>query len=257
MYENRDDILEDIYLLEPSLKERDGEVRPIIEALISAHPQAEASDAFVATLRAQLVPRHEFQKQRIHHSVNWWFVHLMPVGAIAVLTLMLVPNLMGPDMYKNTPTETSSLALEMAPEPLARSMGAADDASLMQVATDMVPPTDSFTVSDQLPGDVAAVDLVTLSLPGFVTLHSNDEGELGDVVGTSTLLGIGTSERIIVSLSRTMAEGETYYVALFHDNGDGVFTLATDAPVIEPTLGVPIYMLITVRELGNISPIDE
>lgn len=245
MHEHLETIIADLYELDPTLRERDHEVRALVSILSEANPTPQIDEAFVSDLRTRLfAPRPSPFKA--HHSINWWMIHLAPVGAIAIVTLVLVPTLMNPVENGENIMLTEEVALEMDVTRTAKEAGAPPaDTSLMQIASDALPP-DSFMVSTQLPGDALLIDSVTLTTPGFVAVHTNARGELGAVVGTSTLLSSGTSGGIPVPLSAPAREGETYYAVLYHDNGDGIFTREMDAPVLDPVLGVPQYILFTI-----------
>lgn len=83
-------ILNDIYEIEPALKEKEAEVVKVIERLMSERPQAEPDAAFVARLRTELA------LQARGPVVSPWFSYTAFRGAVfgaALAVLVIVPIL--------------------------------------------------------------------------------------------------------------------------------------------------------------------
>lgn len=87
-------------------------------------------------------------------------------------------------------------------------------------------------VPEQPPGSHVTIGFVVLAQPGFVVIHEDRDDAPGAIVGASSLLMAGETQKIgSIVLSREMQEGEEQYAMLHVDNGDGAFDAATDLPV--------------------------
>ncbi len=228
MNDKLETLIADLYALDSSLQERDVEIRTLVTELRAARPDLILDSAFVHTLRSHLVKPHPFSF-KTHHSINWWAVHLAPVGAIAVITLMLVPKFMTEMNTGETLMipENTTFDTETAPSAKRAGVAPSESTSLMQVA-DNAMPADVVSVSPQAPGNSVVVDYVSFSYPGFIVIQKNVDGELGEVVGTSTLLTREVSGPITIQLSTTTKDGESYFARIFQDQGDEIFTLTED-----------------------------
>jgi len=97
MSKDLEQMLRDIYELDPTLEERDGEVRTIIVALISSRPEVAASADFARRLRAELLmekPQLETKVHLVHSLLSPYSPYLRyfaPLGAVAILLFMLLP----------------------------------------------------------------------------------------------------------------------------------------------------------------------
>lgn len=84
-------------------------------------------------------------------------------------------------------------------------------------------------VSDQYPGNVAYISSVQFANPGFVVIHEDKNGTLGDVIGSTYFdSGINTGK---VMLTKNTVEGKTYYAVLYNDDGDKKFNIEKDLPL--------------------------
>lgn len=68
-------------------------------------------------------------------------------------------------------------------------------------------------------GRIVLVDAVQLPEGGFVVVHdpSTGEGDLGEVIGHSILLGAGQHNHVPVTLDRNVTESETLIAAVYKD----------------------------------------
>lgn len=91
----------------------------------------------------------------------------------------------------------------------------------------------SLSVNDQPAGGVVAIaDAEYPSTDGWIVVHDYVGGEMGNALGAarySTTEGLLPSE---VRLLRVTEAGKTYFVVFYSDNGDRVFDLADDLPVM-------------------------
>jgi hypothetical protein len=110
MNEKIESIINDLYAIDPTLREHDARIRALVATLIEVKPRVEIDQIFVTALRAQLLS--SVQKTQIHsaqptrESWNYWLFRLAPVGAIAVLFIALAPQLtqVGIPTDTNTPS---------------------------------------------------------------------------------------------------------------------------------------------------------
>lgn len=112
--------------------------------------------------------------------------------------------------------------------------------------------SNSVYVSGQGESDSLTVTMVTLVDPGYVVIHSDNNGKPGAVLGKSELLPTGTQNNAPIKLSRKTVNGEIIYAALYRDNGDKKHT-SDDEPV-RGANGEPMMMNVTVDDAVESSP---
>jgi hypothetical protein len=117
----------------------------------------------------------------------------------------------------------------------------------MQVSSDAVISSVSFSIPPQKPGNIVHVDFVDQQQPGFVVIHTNDEGIPGAVLGVSSMLPLGHSEGITVPLIRETEVGETLFATLAQDNGNGIFEESADSPIFDASGITPLSTLFSVE----------
>lgn len=86
-------------------------------------------------------------------------------------------------------------------------------------------------VSDQGPSSVMNIGLTSLSAPGYVVIHEDNNGKPGAIIGSSPVLGANKDIKASVDLDRKAVDGESLFAMLHFDNGDGQFDPTTDLPV--------------------------
>ena len=102
-------------------------------------------------------------------------------------------------------------------------------------------------VAEQAPLRTLTVALVRLEKPGFVVIHEDAAGAIGGILGASGVLPAGETKNLeSIPLSRLTRDGETLYVMLHLDDGDGVFDALKDKPVLDPVSALPMMMIVTV-----------
>jgi len=241
-------IIEDIYTLEPTLREQDAEVRALVTSLVSAKPAVAVDDAFVQELRRDLLTNVVPAPKAIPSP---WMMYLAPLGAMAVLVLMIVPGYLT-NKTVELPTalpEMMNIEMQMDMEDgagMKRSADVVPEAASMMM---MAPPGDDFamgdmiTVFDQTPGRVVEVASVSFTAPGFVVIQSDGGGVPGTVLGVSPMLFAETSELVEIPLTTELQTGSMYFASLYHDDGDGVFTLGADLPVSDMYSDMPLMFI--------------
>lgn len=79
----------------------------------------------------------------------------------------------------------------------------------------------SVTISKHTPASTAVVDSTTLTQNGFVTIHDDQNGNPGGVLGASELLQAGTHENLVIKLTRKTQDGEKLFAVVHKDDGNG------------------------------------
>ncbi len=114
--------------------------------------------------------------------------------------------------------------------------------------------------AEQLPSQTVSVALVRLANPGFVVIHEDNGGAPGQILGQSAVLSVGEIKNLSpITLSRSTKDGETLYVVLHSDDGDGRFNATKDKPVLDSvSSSEPMMMIIAISkdasEPGAINP---
>lgn len=249
-------MIEDIYTLEPALREQDAEVRALVTSLVSAKPVVAVDDTFVQSLRRELLTKVAPAPKAIPSP---WMMYLAPLGAMAVLILMLVPGYLShsPTSAPVPQSEMMNTEMQMDADDGAGSMKRSADmapegASMMMMAPseesgDMM-SGDMLTVFDQAPGRVVTVESVTLTTAGFVVIQADEAGVPGAVLGVSPMLFAEPSNFVDVPLTAELTLGTMYFATVYHDDGDGVFDLETDFPAIDAYGAAPIMYMFGVYD---------
>ncbi|MBI2064201.1 MAG: hypothetical protein HYT66_00615 [Candidatus Yanofskybacteria bacterium] len=100
-------------------------------------------------------------------------------------------------------------------------------------------------VAEQPPSNTVSVAVVRLEKPGFAVVHEDVNEVPGGILGASALIAPGeTKNSLPVTLSRSTLDGETIYVMLHFDNGDGIFDATKDKPVVDPVTNEPMMMIV-------------
>lgn len=260
MHDTIEHITTDLYTIDPSLKERDTEVRAIIKAFMAQRPTAEIDPTFMYALRRDILAHEGHRNQPSPWSA--WFVHLAPVGVAAILMLMLVPGIIGPqpvpevvEVAEPSITTSSEMATEEgADDTFAKRSGnpPTDDISLMHATGLTDTPGDSFTLPPQLPGNTMVVEYASLTAPGFLAIERIPQtGSYGEIIGVTPLLPIGVTNAITVPLTTLTTVDEIFYVSLYPDNGDERFTEEDRAPYVAGTQE-PLRTLVSVVAPTNV-----
>lgn len=109
----------------------------------------------------------------------------------------------------------------------------------------------SIEVNDFSPGNTISVAQATLVTPGFVVVHDEKGAKPDQIIGVSNLLPSGTVENITVDLSREITPGESIFVMLHKDDGNGTFEFpGPDSPVT--TSNGTIIMRVFVVSEGDV-----
>ncbi len=210
MHDNVEKIIEELYTIDPSLKESSADIRVLVSALIASKPEVTISATFIENLRKELLWKAEgslrAKKAHVVSPFSWWLIRLAPIGAFAVLMLMLLPEPAG------SPTTTPSYIDTY------RQIETSDSDAMFK-STLTAPETQTQLVQNPI-----VLDSVTLTRPGFIVVETN----LGEVLGVSKYLSSGTTVGIYINLSRIPDTTEVFSTVQYIDNGDGIFTQEKD-----------------------------
>lgn len=92
----------------------------------------------------------------------------------------------------------------------------------------------ALSVANQVSGLTVAIDSVTLENSGWVAIHEERDGGLGNILGAAWIPE-GTSENVSIDLLRATAAERSYYAVLHGDNGDRTFDYHIDLPLVSET----------------------
>ncbi|MDP2650185.1 MAG: hypothetical protein Q8P16_01335 [bacterium] len=90
--------------------------------------------------------------------------------------------------------------------------------------------TGVILVADQKAGSPVMVRSVTLESDGWIVVHEERSGVVGNALG-AVRRDAGAYIDVRIPLLRPTAEGARYFVVLYRDNGDRMFNLADDFPI--------------------------
>jgi hypothetical protein len=186
-------------------------------------------------------------------------MYLAPLGALAVLVLMLVPGYLSHNPTSMSLPESEMMNTEMQMDYDDGSAGikrsadvAPEGASMMMMAPseeagDMM-SGDMISVFDQAPGKIVTVDSVVLTTAGFVVIQTDESDVPGAVLGVSPMLFAEPTNLVDIPLTTELTLGTMYFATVYHDDGDGVFDLKTDFPAIDAYSGMPLMTMFGVYD---------
>lgn len=93
------------------------------------------------------------------------------------------------------------------------------------------PEDNKIKIADQIAGNRVLFESVSISQPGWLVIHENKEGTLGNALGARRY-NAGNYTDGSVLLLRNTEVGNTYSAILYSDNGDKTFSLEDDKPLL-------------------------
>lgn len=230
-------ILDELFLLDPSLREKERDVCAIIATLQAQKPTVEIDSVFMANLKNALLEKPTKKQVVLPLSNRWgsWYVPLVPFGVLVLILLIVVPQLS--ITHHKTTDVIHTTSFDSAPESTKsenteRSIKTeeATEASFMQLTSEPT-NTDTFLAEPQPPGTIVTIAYADIARVSFFAVHHIEpEGILGRIVGVSGPTRPGHNENISIQLTTATHIDETYFIALYPDDGDGVFT-ESDRPI--------------------------
>jgi len=100
-----------------------------------------------------------------------------------------------------------------------------------------------FTVAGQAAGSNVVVTNVEMPEDGWLVVHEVSDGHVGNALGAARR-DKGSYDSVNIELLRGTTPGSEYMVVLYADNGNKVFELKTDLPVVN-TNGDPVMHAFT------------
>lgn len=97
------------------------------------------------------------------------------------------------------------------------------------------------TPTPQQPGLKVLVSSIKVSVPTWVVVYETKNGVRANALGAVLLFPTSPNTPFSVSLLRATAPNQTYFVGRSVDDGDKIFSMQSDRPVID-TSGKPVYM---------------
>ena len=91
-------------------------------------------------------------------------------------------------------------------------------------------PSEYITVNNQAAGSAVTVGSATLSTNGWIVVHEERNGFIGNALGAKRK-DAGTHQNIVIPLLRDTQENTRYWIVLYSDDGDKQFNLAADFPL--------------------------
>jgi hypothetical protein len=242
MKDKIDDLIEELYRIEPTLKEKPG-IRAIVQSLIDARPDIKVDPAFAGRLRNILLAQQYAPDNKIktYDAFSTWLMRLAPIGAIAILLLIIRPiperpveqlDFSGPQMLESAPGLMSLPAEQDKSEAGPRMMIASEEPSLF--------------VQSQRPGREISVEFAYLDEPGYVAIFTAEGNTPGELIGVSSLLAKGRTDGLVIRLSRNSRAGEMLYAGIFKVTDSRTAPL-TDMPVLD-SLGKPVYAIFDISD---------
>lgn len=107
-----------------------------------------------------------------------------------------------------------------------------DDTSIFSGAPESFTQSgNTVSVRNQRAGSSVVVDTATLATDGWVVVHEEIlDGVIGNALGAARR-NAGTYTDVAVELLRNTQPNKHYWVAVYADNGDKIFSLKDDAPL--------------------------
>jgi hypothetical protein len=208
MQNNIETILEELYMIDSSLRDYSSDLHTLVTTLATSKPDVTIDQDFLRNLRHQLMVR-SIQKNRITSQTpspfGMWLFRLAPLGIVAILTLSLIPSSVHSPMDSSYSIPTSQIGGEE---------------SIMQYKSYDTRVQYELQTTAPSPEHGITLESTTLTQPGFAVAQT----ATGEVVGVSSLLPRGTTVGVRINFTRILQVNEEITVTTYTDNGDGIFT---------------------------------
>lgn len=140
---------------------------------------------------------------------------------IIALIVGIIIGFLGSGIFSRTPAEAPTDEVGTDTEIIDEVSGTIDDGIDIVLSGE-----NAIVVRDQEEGVMVNIELVTLENPGWVVIHEDNNGALGNALGAQLFFaGVNTGT---VELLRGMEAGKTYYATIRQDDGDRAFDLVKD-----------------------------
>ncbi len=238
-------ILEEIYVIDPTLREHQADLPNLITTLEANRPQITIDATFVHNLRTSLLtatPAHTMKLGSTPSPFIWWATRLAPVGLALLVIVMILPKQATPPSQEYYPKESIPFTLEMAPGSQGDAPNTmADDTSMMMMESSAT----ALMVYPPVVGETATVTLVLLPEAGWVVIHAQNDGQLGAVLG-ATFLEAGEYSDVEITLSRQLQYPEMIDVVVYTGNSREQFVSSNENIQLDPFSNVPMTVTVPV-----------
>ncbi len=113
------------------------------------------------------------------------------------------------------------------------------------VEEEIVPLVDA---PEQAGGNNVFISRAVLVDGGYVVIHREEDGGVGEVIGVSEFIPAGMKENFLIDLTEEIVEGDVLFAMLHTDDGDGVFALDDDLPTVDADGNIVMTSFIIVSE---------
>lgn len=247
-----ENLVRDIIALDPSLASEEEAVRTLVAELIKRKPVIAPDAAFVRELKKTLLAPSVAENKPVP-GLPFWLVYAAPVGVVAVLVLMLLPrqdNSVTPVPEVVMPIEEARL---FTTEPEAASQKQSDtpapeDTALFSTLSLPTDVGDSFALAPEPNGESVLIEYIAVTAPSFVVVEGvGNDGVSAVSNGVSTLILPETTTPLVIELTVPLLPEQLYTATLYRDNGDGVFSVLADHPVLDAS-GAPLQQLFSLPQ---------
>jgi hypothetical protein len=262
------DLLEELYRLDPTLRHYEGDIPQILATLATNRPGVVVEKAFIDDLRRSLLAKAaspavtKSTTQLIPSSFFWWTARLAPVG-IAVLVLivlnqerLIIP--ITPAMIQEEDTAAIEQNFVMTvDEPVLGKIGTPDEShESVDAPVELMTTTESTAEIQMTPSnlaveppltDTASVTITSMTLPeaGWVVMHVDAGGNLGDVLGSIYQVA-GTYEDILLPLTRSLQYPELITVVIYTGQYTETFQIEAETIQRDPLTTAPLMITVPV-----------
>ncbi|PCI90473.1 hypothetical protein COB18_00045 [Candidatus Kaiserbacteria bacterium] len=102
--------------------------------------------------------------------------------------------------------------------------------SITNEVVDETPQSIQITVTNQSAGESVTVQSATLDTDGWIVVHEQQGGFIGNALGAKRV-DAGTYSNTNIPLLRATVANSAYWIVLYSDNGDRQFNLSDDFPL--------------------------
>jgi hypothetical protein len=249
-----EDLLVELYELDPDLKTHEAVLPELINTLRSHQPEVTIDATFLANLRASLLSHTptptKTKSTPIVSPYLWWISPLLPVGVALFLFVTLAPHTptnptimheeagSEPDVFLDAPRSPEAPEMKL----FEASMMPESDEGMMLQALDQP----SLVVEPPL-ANSSSVSVTNLSLPtdGWIVVHEDAGGTLGTILHYSRLTA-GTHTELTLSLTRPLTYPEMVTIVLYTDSQYPDFATSTEVIQNDPQTGAPLMVTVPV-----------
>ncbi len=103
-------------------------------------------------------------------------------------------------------------------------------------------------VPEQAGGSEIFIESAVLPNAGYVVIHREKDGKLGEIIGVSEFLSAGIKGNFLMSIDEEVVEGDTLFAMIHTDDGDGIFDGSLDVPLVEDKGDIVLVKFVIVNE---------